>query len=487
LKPHELALSASAPRTTAAEVSATVAAGSAANEPTSRSRLPRRKLAAFAALTLPVTAAQVPMAVYLPALYAQYFGISLAALGAIFLAERIWGAAADPIIGILSDRTKSRFGRRKSWIAGGAVLYALATVFLFFPTLPFVRVTPLGLTVTLFAFYLSWSMIQIPYLAWSGEVSSEYHERTRIAMSQAVAAAISLLLILVLPTIIDQISPKDAPLKLGAMGGVILLSLPVTLLFTLRAVPEPVVPPEPARLPLTTALRLILREGALVRVFFSDFAVSAAQGCRGVLFVFFVTDYMGLPKWASGLFLLQFIFGIGASPIWAAIARRFGKHRTAVIGELVQVAINLGLLLVVPGHLALLLALTVAQGLAQGSGNLMLRSMVADVADHHRLETGTDRTALFFSVFSISMKTGLAVATGIALPLVAWLGFDPAAKVNSPEALHGLLFVFALGPALAHLISTTLIYNFPIDEARHAEILDALEAQIFHDPMNANQ
>ena len=113
--------------------------------------------------------------------------------------------------------------------------------------------------------------------------------------------------------------------------------------------------------------------------------------------------------------------------------------------------------------------------------------MVADVADHHRLETGTDRTALFFSVFSISMKTGLAVATGIALPLVAWLGFDPAAKVNSPEALHGLLFVFALGPALAHLISTSLIYNFPIDEARHAEILDALEAQIFHDPMNASQ
>ena len=181
-------------------------------------------------------------------------------------------------------------------------------------------------------------------------------------MFQAVAAAISLLLILVLPTIIDQISPKDAPLKLGAMGGVILLSLPVTLLFTLRAVPEPVVPTEPARLPLTTALRLILREGALVRVFFSDFAVSAAQGCRGVLFVFFVTDYMGLPKWASGLFLLQFIFGVGASPIWAAIARRFGKHRTAVIGELVQVAINLGLLLVVPR------AFGAVAGLDRGAG-----------------------------------------------------------------------------------------------------------------------
>jgi GPH family glycoside/pentoside/hexuronide:cation symporter len=453
----------------------------------SQHRLPAGRLIAFASLALPVTAAQLPLAVYLPALYAQYFGLSLVTLGGIFLAERIWGAAADPLVGILSDRTKSRFGRRKSWILGGSAIYALATVFLFFPTLPFVKVTPICLTVTLFTFYLAWSMIQIPYLAWSGEVSGEYHERTRIAMFQAVMAAISLLLILILPTIIDQIAPSDAPLKLGAMGGVILLSLPVTLRLTLRALPEPPFSAvAPVRPPFMTTLRLVLREGALLRVFFSDFAVTAAQGCRGVLFVFFVSTYMDLPKWTSGLFLLQFIFGIGASPIWAAVAKRFGKHRTAVAGELAQVAINLGLLLVIPGQLPLLLGLTIAQGLAQGSGNLMLRSMVADVADQHRLATGTDRTALFFSVFSVSAKTGLAVATGIALPLVAWLGFNPGAKVNTPEGLHGLALVFALGPALAHLISAGLIYNFPIDENRHAEILTALEEQILHDPLSAN-
>ncbi len=450
-------------------------------------QLPRGRLIAFASLMLPITAAQVPMAAFLPALYAQYFGIPLAALGAIFLAERVWGAAADPIIGILSDRTKSRFGRRKSWILIGGLLYALATVFLFFPTLPFVHVTPVFLTATLFTFYLAWSMIQIPYLAWSGEVSSDYHERTRIAMFQAVAAALSLLLILILPTIIDQISPKNAVLKLGAMGGVILLSLPVSLLLTLRSVPKTLKPAAPpARLAPVKTLALILREGALLRIFFSDFAVSAGQGVRGVLAIFFVTDYMHLPKLASAVFLLQFIFGVAASPIWAAIARRLGKHRTAATGELVQVAINLCLLLVVPGHVALLLGLTVAQGLAQGSGNLMLRSMVADVADRHRLETGTDRTALFFSVFSISMKTGLAVAAGVGLPLVAWLGFNPALPVNTHQALHGLVLVFALGPALAHLISAALIFNFPIDEARHLEIRRALEEEVLHDPLTGN-
>jgi glycoside/pentoside/hexuronide:cation symporter, GPH family len=440
--------------------------------------LPAGRLIAFASLMLPVTAAQLPLAVYLPALYAQHFGLSLAALGGIFLVERIWGTFTDPLIGLLSDRTKTRFGRRKSWIVAGAIIYGVATLFLFFPGMPFVKVTPLYLVAVLIAFYLAWSMIQIPYLAWSGEVSGEYHERTRVAMFQAVSAALSLLLILVLPTIIDQVAPKNALAKLAAMGGMILLSLPITLWFTLRAFDEPARPALPSQpLPLKTTIKLVLKEGALLRVLLSDLAVTVGQGCRATLFLFFVTFYMQLPKWGSGLFLLQFIFGIVAAPIWAAVARQFGKHRTAVAGELVQVAINLGLLLVLPGQLPLLLGLTVAQGLAQGSGNLMLRSMVADVADSQKLKSGADHTAVFFSVFSISAKAGMALAVGIALPLVAWFGFNPAAKINTPEALHGLAMVFALGPAIAHLISAALLYGFPIDEARHAEIRKELAAR----------
>jgi len=67
----------------------------------------------------------------------------------------------------------------------------------------------------------------------------------------------------------------------------------------------------------------------------------------------------------------------------------------------------------------------------------MLRSIVSDIADQHRLATGEDRTGLFFSVFGISIKLGGAIAVGIALPLVAWLGFDPKAAVNTPRRCAG--------------------------------------------------
>ena len=432
------------------------------------------RMAGFASLFVPITAAQMPLAVHLPAIYAQQFGLSLAVIGAIFLGERLWGAVADPLIGALSDRTHGRFGRRRPWIVAGSALFGVSGALLFFPAASWV--SPLYLTVSLFLFYLGWSMVQIPYLAWSGETYSGYHERTRIATFQTVAGAASLLVVLILPTIIDQISPKDGALKLAAMGSIVLVSLIVSLVLTFRSQVEvPALPSSKARLSLRQTVGALFGNPLLRRVLLSDFAVTTGQSIRSALIIFFVTYYMGLPQWASGLFLFQFIFGIVAGPIWAQIGYRIGKHRAAVAGELAQVAINAGLLLVVPGQIGLLLALTLAQGLAQGSGNLMLRSMVADIADEHRLRTGEDRTALFFSAFSLSSKAGMATAVGIALPLVGWLGFDPTAAANTPDALHGLLAVFALGPAIAHLLSAWLIHGFPLDEAAHTEIRRALD------------
>jgi Na+/melibiose symporter-like transporter len=290
------------------------------------------------------------------------------------------------------------------------------------------------------------------------------------------------LLILILPTILDQVRPGDAALKLNAMGALILSTLAIGLVLTVSAFSDP--PPTKlmnARPSLGESVKLVLSNKLLMRVLASDFAVTLGQSIRAALFVFFVAVYMNLPTWAAGLFLLQFVFGIVAGPVWMKIGFRFGKHRAAICGELLQVMINLGLLFVVRGRLPLLIALTTVQGMAQGSGNLMLRSMVADVADWHRLQTGDDRTGLFFSVFSISMKAAMATAVGVALPLVALLGFDPKGLHNSPRALQGLLFVFALGPAIAHLISAALIGGFPLDASAHAAIrreLDERDAAI---------
>ncbi|WP_375187038.1 MFS transporter [Sphingobium yanoikuyae] len=433
----------------------------------------RLRLTGFASIAVPIAGAGLPLALFVPQLYATQFGLSLATIGFIFLLGRIWDVSADPLVGALSDRTRSRFGRRRPWIAAGGLLFGLSSALLFFP--PAALVTPAYLGAALFFFYLGWSMIEIPASAWAGELSRHYHGRTRVVSYQALLRAIGLLAVLVLPTILDQFEPGNGTLKLQLVGGFIIATLIPSLFLTLFSVPEPPVPATPpVRQSFWRATSVIFSDRLLLRVLASDAVVTAGQSIRASLIVFFAVWYMDLPAWASGLYLLQFIFGVAAAPIWLRIGTRIGKRQAAISGEIAQAAINIGLLFVFPGGLPLLLALTIAQGLTQGSGNLMLRAMVADVADAHRLRTGHDRTGLFFSVFALSAKLGPAIGIGIALPLIAWLGFA-AGPHNHPTALEGLKTVFALGPAIAHIIATLIIWRFPLDEAAHAEIRRALD------------
>jgi len=295
-----------------------------------------------------------------------------------------------------------------------------------------------------------------------------------------VSAALGLLTVLILPAVLDGVAARTggqapAALETALMGGFVAATLAPAVIAALAFAPEPPSPAAPQpRLRLAAALAQLAREPLLLRVLASDFAVTLGQSVRGSLFVFFVSAYMGRPDLAAGLFLLQFVFGVFAGPIWLKVGYRLGKHRTVVAGELVQVAINLALLAVGRGELPLLVGLTIAQGLAQGSGNLMLRAIVADIADKQRLESGEERTGLFFSVFSLAGKAGPALAVGVALPLVGALGFHPG-RPNAPATLEALKWVFAAGPAVAHLISAALVAGFPLDEARHRQIRAALD------------
>ena len=441
---------------------------------TAASGIPGRRLIRFAALGMPLAAVEVPLSTYLPALYAGALGFSLTTVGLIFLAARLWDAVIDPGIGILSDRTRTRFGRRRPWIAAGGAIFLIGAVPVFLPPDSF---GPAALSLALFTLYLGYSMIATPFAAWGGELAGQYHERTRIATYGQVMTSIALLLALILPSLMASRFAAEPRLQLAAMGLMVFVLFVPSLVLGLTALPEP---PAPVRTAppegFWRGLRMVFTDRLLLRVLASNFAVRLGQGVRTAAFVFFVAHYMGKPTWAPGLFLLQYVFGILACPLWLAIGRRLGKTRAAVAGELVQVVINLGLVLVVPTSFPLLVALTMAQGLAQGSGNLMLRSIVADVADHHRLTTGEDRLGLFFSVFSLSDKAAFAVAVGIALPLLGWLGFDPR-QANAPAVLEHLKLVFALGPALAHLVSALVIRGFPLSETSHNEVRRMLAAR----------
>jgi Na+/melibiose symporter-like transporter len=437
-------------------------------------RLNGWRLLRFSAMAVPVYAAAQPVMAFVPTILSRHYAIPLAGLGLFYLAGQLANSLLDPVVGALSDRTVSRFGRRRPWIAGGGVLFIIGCTMLFFPP-PGAGLLWAGTGVL--SYYTGASVTQTALLAWSGELSRDYDQRTRIASQFTLLASVALVGTLLLPALADQVRPDDGPLRLALFGGLVLFTAVPGLLLTLTAMPDRSAPAHRSPLALGKTLKAVFGNRLLLRVLGADAAVTAGQGVRTALLLFIVTIYFRRPEWAAGFFLLQYSFGIMAGPIWRRIGQRLGKGRAAVTAELLQAAINFGLAFLTPDRFGLMMALAVAQGLTQGSGNLMLRSMVADIADLHRAQTGEERTGLFYSVFSVSMKLGGALAFGIALPLVTAFGFDPAATSNTPRALQALLLVFALGPALGHLLAAALIAGFPLDASRHAAIRRAIEAR----------
>jgi Na+/melibiose symporter-like transporter len=283
------------------------------------------------------------------------------------------------------------------------------------------------------------------------------------------------------PALVDYLRPDSQIIKLNAMGAVVLLPLlPITVL-TLCAFPDrskaPVRMTKAEKVPWRETWRAVTAEKTVFKVMLSDFAIVFAQGARGGLFIFYVGFVLGRPNLAATLFLFQFLFGILAAPIWQAISRRIGKHKALIVTELIQSAINLPLIFLGAGDVIIFMALATMQGLTQGSGNLILRAMLADVADEYRLRTGQDRTAMLFSAFSVSGKAGSAIPLGIALPLIAWFGFDPTAASIPSTGLMALALVFGLAPCFAHLVAAWLIRGFDIDEVKQGDIRRKLEAR----------
>ena len=140
-------------------------------------RLPRPVLLAYGALGLPLPALNLPLYVYLPAFYADELGLGLATVGAALFAARLLDALSDPLIGELSDRSRSRLGRRRPWLLLAAPLLLGSTWLLFVPE---GAVGGAYLLLWSALAYLAWTLMLLPYAAWGAELAAGSHERSRI-------------------------------------------------------------------------------------------------------------------------------------------------------------------------------------------------------------------------------------------------------------------------------------------------------------------
>jgi Na+/melibiose symporter-like transporter len=433
------------------------------------------KLAAFGTPAIAVAALTTPLSIYLPPFYSTEMGMGMTTVGAIFMGTKFWDMATDPMVGVLSDRFPTRFGRRRHWIVLSVPILLLSGFFVFFPRAVLSGpATPLFLVSALVALYVGYTFLTISHTSWGAELSPHYHERSRIQGAIQISSLIGMVLVLGTATFTEVTGATlSARQRVEAMGWFMMLALPLSTLLAVFSVSERPVAPQ-RRMGWWESWATVARNRPMRRLLVADLMVALPGSARASVFVFFVGDILEAPEWTSLLLLAYFLAGPLAVPAWIAISRRIGKHRALAAGVLLHVVVTLGYLLPGPGDVALFGALSFLSGIVYGGTPFLLRSITADVADLDTVESGQQRTGLYFSLITMTTKVGLALGVGIGYPLLDWIGFTPGGT-NSAAALAGLRYTYVFIPVFSELLVVSLIYRFPIDEHRQRELQQAIQ------------
>ena len=419
--------------------------------------VPRSTLAAYAAPAVPLAVLGLPLYVYVPAWYGEQLGLALA--GTLLLLARVSDVLTDPLVGALGDRLRLGLGARRALMLAGTTLLLLAVEALFRPALP---VSGGWLLFASVIAYLGWTLVQLPYAAWGAELSPDYHERSRITSAREAGMIVGTVVALALPTAVG--AGGDAGAALDWLAGLLWWLLPLTVLIAVWRVPDA---PRRRQSPRwRDGLRLLGQNRPFMRLLSAYLLNGLANALPATLFLLYVNNVLEAGDSAGPLLLLYFLSGVAALPLWLWLARRHDKHRVWAASMLLACAVFVCVPLLGPGDITGFAIVCVLSGLSLGVDVALPASMQADVIDIDESHTGVRRAGMFFGLWGMATKLALALAVGIAFPLLELAGFE----AGGTTALWALIGLYALAPVVIKLAAVWLVWDFPLARAQHAAL-----------------
>ena len=407
----------------------------------------------YGALGLPLAFVALPLYVVLPNHYAATFGVPLAALGSLLLMARLIDAFADPWIGHRVDAWFALPGDPKRRVLMPAVAAALVLAVgfygLFFPTVRGVPALLAWCAAGLLLTYLSYSVLSVIHQAWGARLGGDEPTRARIVAWREGLALVGVLTASVLPSVAG----------LGVTSAVFAVALAAGL-WALRAAASPV--RDPAAGPGGAEAFSGEVSPWRVSAFRKLIAVFLLNGVAGAvpatLLLFFINDRLQLPTWQPLFLLSYFAAGALSMPLWVRAVRRFGLAPLWLAGMMLATAGFVGAWWLGEGDGAGFLAVCIASGLALGADLALPAALLAGVIQQAgHAGTGEGR---YFGWWNFATKLNLALAAGVALPLLEWAGYSPGAR--DAESLRALSLAYCLLPCALKLGAAALLYTLLI-------------------------
>jgi GPH family glycoside/pentoside/hexuronide:cation symporter len=420
-------------------------------------QLTSSKLAAYSLFSVPLLMTALPINILLPAFYNERTGISLSVIGIVFFLTRLVDAVVDPLLGAWVDAQKQRASYLPPVLIGAPVLALGFALLLMPPQAGGDTLTTAWLTLTLVTAYLGYSLAIVAYQAWGSELAHDDAGRARITGSREGAGLIGVLAGAVLPQVFGM----------QAMIVVFLVALALSVLLLARFAPRPLrraaaaAPGPGAREPAApggnpfAAFVVPLASGRF-RWLLLVFALNAiAPSITATVFQFFVADRLGLAAYTPAFLALYFIAGAASMPLWMKLATRYSLHVVWLIGMVASVAAFVWAFWLGAGALWGFAAICVLSGLAFGADLALPPALLARVIDAN----GHDgqREGAYFGLWNFVNKLTLAIAGGIALPLLEGLGYVSGSQ--DAQALSALAFTYALVPCALKLVAAGLLWS----------------------------
>lgn len=428
---------------------------------------------------------------YLMIFYTDVFGLPAAMVGTMFLVTRIWDSVFDPIVGVVADRTSSRWGKFRPYILFLAVPFGVVGALTFY-TPPFGDTGKLVYAyVTYSLMMMVYSAINVPYASLLGVMSPNPNERNTLStfrmMFAYIGSFIALLLFMPMANAFSGHSDSVEAQQTGWFMAAAVIAAACVLLFfgCFSWTKERVKPINDKKTSLKTDIRDLLHNHPWWVLFVAGVGALVFNSIRDGAAVYYFKYYIveenfetvslfGVSFVLSGLFLaLGQMANIVGVVLAAPVSNRFGKKRTFAFSMLMTAVLSIVFYWFDTDDIVLIFVFQCVISMFAGSIFPLLWSMYADCADYSELNTGNRATGLIFSASSMSQKFGWAIGTALTGWLLSYFGFE-ANAVQSAETIDGIKMFLSWLPAAASVVSVIFILCYPLGEQKVAKIIEQL-------------
>jgi len=417
------------------------------------------------------------MIIFQLAFYTDTFGITAAAAGTLFLVVRVWDAIFDPIMGVVADRTNTKWGKFRPWVLWTAVPFGIMG-FLTFTTPPF---GPQGKLIWAYATYIGLMMVysanNLPYSALSGVITGDLRERTSLSSYRFVFAMSAQFVIQVLALPMVHFfgggdSAKGYQYTMGIFSALAIVFFVITFLTTRERVQ-----PDPMQ---QTTLRQdfadLGKNGPWIAMFALTVFVFITLAMRGGVMLYYFKYYIG----RENLFSLFNGLGTAATIVGlilgTGLAKKYGKRDVFIGGLGLTIVFTAAFLFLPRTAIVAIFAMEILRQFAYGFTIPLLWAMMADVADYSEWKNRRRATAVVFSAIVFALKAGLGFGGAIGGWVLAHYGYVPNAE-QSVRALDGIRYTASIFPAITFAIGWLCLFFYRIDKDMEIRITDDLAAR----------